>query len=179
VIGDHRAPDAPPVDSLAEAVVLHHLLLNHDLIDSADLNGLLVFPEHRWCWHAMRTVHQRSPTLTFGAFYLAWLDELERCHPDQGFALAALLQIGDTELARGWAEYERDTRDERCRRDHHHGFVWWLTRLRTISDARRALSALQAASECAWREDMDGARYALAAIPLPADRVVGVDPLEP
>jgi hypothetical protein len=162
VIGDRRAPEAPPVDSLAESVVLHHLLLNRDLIDSVDLSHDLVFPEHRWCWEAMRTVHQCSPDLDFGAFYLAWLDELERCHPGQSFALAELLQVFDVQISRARDEFKHSERDDLNR---HHGFAWWLARLRRISDLRQMIRVNQEAAERAWREDLDGARRALRSVP--------------
>jgi hypothetical protein len=178
VIGDRRAPEAPPVDSLAECIVLNHLLLNRELIESTDLGPCLIFPEHRDIWQAMRTVQQRTPDLSFGAFYLALIDELERAHPGQGFALVELLRVGDTELERGWDEYRRANRDDLGRRDFHHGFEWWLARLRRISDARQVIRAAHEAAERAWREDVDGALQALRTAPQPRDRVIGVDLLE-
>jgi hypothetical protein len=165
VIGDRRARDAPPVDSLAEAIVLNYLLLNREMIEATDLSRALVFPEHRWCWQAMLTVQQRAPDLSFGAFYLALIDELERSHPGQGFALVELLRVSDTEHERGWDEYRRANRDDLGRRDFHHGFSWWLARLRTISDLRQTIRASSEAAECAWREDLAGARRALSAVP--------------
>lgn len=179
MIGDRRAPEAPPCDSLAEAIVLNHLLHNHDLIDNIDLSHDLVFPEHRSLWQALMVVRQRSSDLSFGAFYLAWLDELELGHPGRSFALSELLMVGDVELDRGWADYRHANRDDLCRRDYHHGFDWWLARLRKVAAARQMIKAAHDAVERAWHEDLDGARQALATAPKPAERDIGVDLLEP
>lgn len=156
-----RDPATPPSDSLAEAIVVNHVLLNHELIESVDLGPLLNFPEYRWCWQAMVRVHMRSPEASFGKFYLAWVDELESVQPGQSWPLIELLDIANAESDRAWRDYRADRARypdaPLLQSEYQHGFRWWLARLKRIAQARLMIHNAQEQAERAWRLDVDGA----------------------
>lgn len=160
---EDREPEVPPVDSLAEGVVLDWLLMvEPERIPSLDLDGLLVFKEHRQIWACMRQAWaQRQPDELWADFYLRWFNAAERTH--RGLADVVL----PVEAARSEWEHRRGREDSdrggfRGLAVHSHGFEWWLERLRRVAAARRLLEDAQRMAERAWRGDVDGALAAAA-----------------
>jgi hypothetical protein len=153
VIADRRAPDAPPCDSLAEAIVLHHLLIHPDLIGTVDLAPLLVFKEHQWCWQAMVRAHMRYPEMDCGDFWQPWLAELERLAPSKSLDLWDLLThaAGEDQSARVWEEHGLRGSQAGVMAAHAHDFNWWVERLKSITEARRGVQAAQRVAERWWR----------------------------
>lgn len=155
MIGDCRALDAPPCDSLAEAVVLTRLMQHPDWISRYDVGRLLCFPEHRWIWQGMQRVRRAGTT----DFFARWLRDAQEHHPEHWLNLVDVLYPPD-EVARGWEEYEAG--DDPRRSSYDHPFEWWLKRLQRIAEARQLIRDAQRVAEHAWREDVDGARVVAA-----------------
>jgi hypothetical protein len=153
MIGDRRAPDAPPCDSLAEGIVLHHLLIHPELIGTVDLAPLLVFPEHVWCWQAMVRTRAGRPDLDCGDFWKPWLAELEQLAPGKSLNLWDLLSraAGDDMAARRWQCVKRYGTVLGVMAEHDHHYYWWLARLRSIAEARQGIAAAQRIAEGFWR----------------------------
>jgi hypothetical protein len=154
---EDRAPEVPPCDALAEAVVLSYVL--HHAPQKAlecDLLPLLVFPEHREIWQAMRRVYRADES--HERFYLRWLNEVERVRPGLS---EVLLSIGDS-----WSrwQHKRLERDPLCRSVSTLDFDWWYARLQQVARARRLIEDAQRVAECAWRGDVDGAIEVVGAI---------------
>lgn len=172
-MGDSRGP---PSDALAECCVLSRMLHCPRLLDSVDLDGLLVFPEHRWIWAALVAARTQSRGESWAHFYLAWINELEARHPGRGWRLHDLLFTADAESERAWTEYERD-RDRYpdqlvVRSDYSHRFGYWLKRLRRVAESRMLIASAQLMAELAYKEDVEGARRVMAAMP---SKVIRVD----
>lgn len=155
-----RDQERPPYDALAEAMVLHHLLLHPEEISQhRELDALLFgYPEHRWLWKAMQDA-RAAESATWRTFYLTFLRLLEQDHPGKSSLLANLLHgVLEDESRWCWQQFKRT-----CERDprvsiHWHGFDWWLNRLRQCADARRLIAEAQTMAERAWSGDVDGAR---------------------
>jgi hypothetical protein len=160
MIGDGRAPGAPPVDSLAEAVVLLQLMNHPERIGGLDMEPLLVFPEHREIWQVLVRTYMRGPyaddrdrnTALFG---LAFDGELQRAHPrDWRNYLDLLYSANTTASQRAWEDAtERPQHEPGMLRlsEYHHGFDWWLMRLQRIAEARRGIQAAQELAEAFYR----------------------------
>ena len=160
MIADARAYDAPPCDSLAEAVVIDYLTLHPEMIGTVDLGPLLVFPEHRALWQALVRAHMRMPDAcnpvlsdpgppNYAEFILLWRAELQQSHPNDWLRLIELLgHQSDLESHRAAEDAEA------CRGDflaQFHAFEWWLERLRAIHEARLGIQAAQRIAEGFWR----------------------------
>src|SRR5579859_6001813 len=68
--------DYPPSDAAAECALLVMCEIFPDRIGLLNLDGLLVFPEHRRIWGAMCRIHARTPGLDLGEFYIALRREM-------------------------------------------------------------------------------------------------------
>lgn len=159
MIGDRRG-SGPPADSLAEAVVLTYLLHHPQRIAGVDLANLVVFPEHRLCWQAMARAFMRHGSY-WPTFHAGFVEELERLAPGKSLNLQETMDCADLESVRAHEEaLERPHHEDGMLRmsEYHHGFEWWLARLRRIAESRRLVHQAQQMAECAWREDVDGAR---------------------
>lgn len=157
VIADGRSSDAPPCDSLAEAMCLSEVILHPSRIDQVDLGPMLVFAEHRTIWHVAVRVHMRHPELlNAGEFYVEWRKEIRRLEP-RNWHLYEFILFPDDESLRISEEHER-AEEVTPRADHAHSFEWWLARLKRIAEARRLISAAQEIAENAWTEDVERAR---------------------
>jgi hypothetical protein len=166
-----RDIEAPPQDALAEAIVLRDLLDYPELIGQYDLAPLLVYPEHRQLWAAMARVHMRTPNLSMGEFYVAFLRELHASHPRQWRALSALMDDVYIDEDR-WRQQQYENDPSRGTADfdmarHHHRFAWWYQRLEDCAEARRGIAAAQEMAERYWRLDIAGARAAVRLLPKP------------
>jgi hypothetical protein len=161
-----RDIEAPPQDALAEAIVLRDLLDYPELIGQYDLAPLLVYPEHRQLWAAMARVHMRTPNLSMGEFYVAFLRELHASHPRQWRALSALMDDVYIDEDR-WRQQQYENDPSRGTADfdmgrHHHDLAWWFQRLEDCAEARGLISAAQQIAERAWSVDLEGARRVAA-----------------
>jgi hypothetical protein len=151
VIGDARAPGAPPVDSLAECVVLWRLMRRPEQIDAYDVGPLLNFPEHRWIWAAMLRVHAAEPHADADAFFGLWLADIQQHHPEHWWNLVDLIFHKD-EAARSCEEAYRDDPPGMVRwTAHYHTFDWWFARLKAIKEARDGIRAAQRIAERYWQ----------------------------
>jgi len=156
-VGDYRGWDVrdeklPPVDGLAEAVVLQHCVYDPSLIDKVDLGPLLTFPEHREIWRVMKITRTRYSGDPAG-FLAEWWCDLSREHPDNWYLyddlLTSVSSVG-RESFRAFKQYRAGYGDQPYT-TFLHDIDWWLAHLMNIADARRALSVLQAESERLWR----------------------------
>lgn len=147
---DVRDEKLPPVDGLAEAVVLHHCVYDPTLIDKVDLGPMLTFPEHREIWRVLRITRARYRGDPAGFLAEWWLD-LSRAHPDKWYLYDDLLtSVAERETFRAFQQYRAGYGDQPFT-TFLHDVDWWLAHLMNIAEARVALSVLQAESERLWR----------------------------
>lgn len=158
VIADARQLDLPPVDSLAEQIVLNRMLFRPWLISRYDVGQLLVFKDHQFCWRTLSRARMRCETEDAGEFLQIWLAEVERLKPGQQMAYLNLLwseEIRHGETARAFAERahlaEQDPEGSHPLYRCYHDMDWWVARLRAVADARRIIRAAQEIAERAWR----------------------------
>lgn len=147
---EDRAPDVPPCDALAEAVVLSYVLYHYPAkVVECELLPLLVFPEHRQLFQAMQHAYRADES--HAQFYVRWLNEAERMQPGLSNVLDG--------LGASWSHWQA----RNLERDAGLGSVstmdweFWLARLRQVAAARRLLEDAQRMAERAWRGDVDGA----------------------
>jgi hypothetical protein len=146
-----RDQSAPPSDSLAEAVVLHAMLIKPERVGEHDLAPLLVLPEHRLCWRAMTMARMRVSTRDPASFAIHWLAALRELEPALWEPYARLVLCVEDDLSRrGWMEYDQAD-GERRRFDYTHDFGWWLARLERIAEARRGIEAAQQIAARYWQ----------------------------
>lgn len=151
MIADGRSRDAPPCDALAEALVLSRLITDPTLIDRYDIDPLLVFPEYRWCWQALRGVRSRYRGTDWDQFFRLWIEELDIVRPGKAWNLWFLIQHAiASEQARAWQLAGAGT-------PVYHGIDWWVARLQHVAESRQLISAAQQIAERGWVEDVDGA----------------------
>ncbi len=147
---DVRDEKLPPVDGLAEAVVLHHCVYDPTLIDKVDLAPLLTFPEHREIWRVMKITRARYHDDPAGFLAEWWLD-LSRAHPDNWYLYDDLLtSVAERESFRAFQQYRAGYGDQPFT-TFLHDVDWWLAHLMNIAEARRAIQVLQRAAERLWR----------------------------
>lgn len=160
MIGDRRAPEAPPQDALAEFIVLTRLSQHPEWIDQYDIGSLLNVPEAHMVWRSLLRVRHQHPVANVHAFLPLWFADIQEHHPKHWLALVDLMWP-DEEGARGWEEYdlayEADPDRVIRRSEFQHSFAWWLKRLERIAQSRSLISAAQRIAEAAWREDVEGA----------------------
>lgn len=152
---EDRDPLIPPVDALAEAIVLHGALQQPERLD-LDLDPLLTFPEHRMILHAMQTARTASAGESWARFYIRWVNECERLR----HGLSDVLDYSLIDAS--WQRWMRTRHDRGNLRPsdpsgHITDFDWWLARLQRVAASRRLVHAAQAIAERAWRGDVDGA----------------------
>jgi hypothetical protein len=152
---ENRAPDVPPCDALAEAVLLSYVLHHTPAkVLECDLLPLLVFPEHRAIWRVVQRVYR--PDESHEQFYLRWLNEAERTQPGLSGVLSG---VGES-----WSRWQA----HRLAHDTT-GYAsvsttdwdWWLARLRQVAAARRLIEDAQRMAERAWQGDVAGALEAV------------------
>lgn len=150
---DLRDERTPPIDGLAECVVLHHCVYDPSLIDQHDLGPLLTHPEHREIWRVMRLTRARTRHLADGEFLAHWWGDMARVHPQQWVNYDDLLcSVADREAARAQTDYEHDHMT-RPYTTYLHDFGWWLERCKRLAEARRGIEAAQRIAEGFWRAD--------------------------
>jgi hypothetical protein len=160
---DVRAPQAPPVDGLAEAVVLHHCVYDPSIIEQVDLGPLLAFPEHREIWRVMKVTRQRYHGDPAG-FLVEWWFDLSHAHPDRWYLYDDLLtSVAERESFRAFQQY-RDGYGDQPFTTFLHDVDWWIARVREVAEARRAIQVLQHTAERLWRVPDGTTRAALAAL---------------
>lgn len=152
---EDREPDVPPCDSLAEGIVLYHMLYWPDDLAQCDLEPLMVFPEHQRLLAAMQAARARTAAgQAWSEFYIAWMAECEKISPH----LDAVL---DTVVADHWTWHMnrvRDDPDSAVIDVRLHDWRWWLARLQRVAAARQLVEDAHQIAARAWRGDVDGAR---------------------
>jgi hypothetical protein len=152
--GNAWGKEHPPCDSAAEAAVLNMLLIFPDRMATVDLRGRLHFREHQTIHQAMSRVWMRQGLIESGPWTLAIFRELHdmlngrHAGPCDRDCLAGL--HWDV-VCRGQTARLRD-------------LDYWLERLDRCVEARRLIEAAQFQAACAWRGDLEEARWAAAAV---------------
>jgi hypothetical protein len=146
-----RPADVPPIDALAEAIVLSYVLHHApQKVVECDLLPLLNFPEHRLLWQVMQRVYRADET--HEQFYLRWLNEAERTQHGLSDVLS-----GVGESWSRWQAHRLTLGPVGYGSVSTMDWDWWLARLQQVARARRLIEDAQRMAECAWRGDVDGA----------------------
>lgn len=160
---EDRDPETPPVDVLAEAIVLLGIVEQPQRLDAVDLAPLLVTPEHRLILQAIHAARIATVGQRWSDFYLRWFAECEQ-------RLHGLADVIDYRLVdKSWQRWMRTRHDRADLRPydpsgHISNYAWWLDRLRRVAAARYIIDRSQRAAERAWRGDVDGAVQAIGSI---------------
>jgi replicative DNA helicase len=146
----HRAPDAPPVDSAAEAALLNMLLLHPDMVGSVDLGPLLWCPEHKAVWRAMAHVHMRAPGRNLAEWWIAIRRELhaDACRGESLVTHYVATDGGWQWRCAGWRYWNVLNEAELPSR---YDYQPYARRLEQCAEARRIISAAQEIASRAWR----------------------------
>jgi hypothetical protein len=160
---ENRAPDIPPCDALAEAILLSYVLYHRpEHLVECDLLPLLVFPEHRLLWQVMQRAYR--PDETHAQFYLRWLNEAERTQRGLSDVLS-----GVGESWSRWQAHRLEHDTTGCESVSTIDWDWWLARLQQVATARRLIDENQRTMERLWSGDVDGAldlmRHAVLSVP--------------
>jgi hypothetical protein len=129
-------------------MVLRHMIDAPECLDSLDIGALLVYPDHRQAYAAMRVAYLRTKGQAWTRFYMEWLAECER----RSKGLSGIFEWLDSEWNRWLDERMQDeSGDRNALMENASDWRWWLERLRAVHQARQLIEAAQEIASRAWR----------------------------